>query len=615
MAVTLKSIAKGKRLKPPKVVLYGVGGMGKALANGEPVLTPSGFVPIESLVVGDSVCTPSGRVALVSGVYPQGKKECARVTTTLGGEVIASMDHLWVTRDSRGIEGVRTTKAISDTLMYGKNRNHALPLVAAQELDDGWRELDVQPYTLGAWIGDGSKDSPVITCPDGEVFESVCSESPGMVVRHRENRGRCRSILVTTKVGSGGAAANPFIEGLRTLGLWGLGSHERFIPEKYLFASVADRISILTGLMDTDGYVSGLGTVQYTTTSQRLASDVQFLVQSVGGSAKISSRIGSYRKGVSIVKCRRAYTLTMSLPDGIIPLTVERKRSRVKDTEDRYRRHFISSVEHVGIRNCTCIAVDDPDRMFITRSFMPTHNTTFAASAPNPIFLCTEEGQGALDIARFEPRDGDPIIESWPELLECVGALYNEEHDYQTVVIDTLDFAEPLLHKHTAKEHGKKDIEAFGYGKGYTYALDEARILLAGLDALRNDRGMVIVLLAHCEVKKFDSPDSDSFDRWKLRLRDNFAALVHDWSDALLFINYRSRIVKEDAGFNKERSRAVGHGERVIYTEARPAWQAKNRYALPPELIITNVERPWLVLQNAIAEAHSADVTQEDNNG
>ncbi len=236
--------------------------------------------------------------------------------------------------------------------------------------------------------------------------------------------------------------------------------------------------------------------------------------------------------------------------------------------------------------------------------------TSFAASAPNPIFICTEDGLGALDFERFESNAGDPTVKSWQEILECVSILYREDHEYQTLVIDTIDFAEPMLHKYTADKHNKADIEAFGYGKGYVKALDELRVLLEGLDALRNQKGMCIILLAHCSAKKFESPDTESYHRWNLKLHEKASELIHDWSDALLFANYRSNIIKEDAGFNKQRKRAVGQGERVIFTEARPAWQAKNRYRLPSELIMP-IDNSWMVFQNAIAASHSATLPNE----
>ena len=221
--------------------------------------------------------------------------------------------------------------------------------------------------------------------------------------------------------------------------------------------------------------------------------------------------------------------------------------------------------------------------------------TTWATGAPNPIFLCTEEGLGNLDVARFELRKDDPVLRTWEELLGCCASLYNDKHDYQTVVIDSIDLAEPLLWRFTAAKYGEANIESFGYGKGYGYAVDEARALLQWLDLLRNERNMAVVCICHSETKTFHCPNAESYDRYKLRLQDRLAAAVHDWSDALLFANYRAVVIKDDEGFKKTRKRGVGMGERVVYTEERPAYWAKNRYGLPPEL-----ELSWAAFQNAI---------------
>lgn len=224
--------------------------------------------------------------------------------------------------------------------------------------------------------------------------------------------------------------------------------------------------------------------------------------------------------------------------------------------------------------------------------------TTFASMAPKPIFAFTEEGQGHLPVARFEPRKEDPVLRSWQELLDCVTALHGD-HGYQSLVIDTIDFAEPMLWEHTAEKHGKDDIEAFGFGKGYIYAADEARVLLRGLDSLRNTKGMAIIILAHSDTKRFDAPDHEAYDRYKMRLNDRLGHLIHDWSDALLFANWKTHVVKDVQGAGKtkkETARGVGSGERVMYSEERPAWWAKNRYSLPFELPLD-----WNTLQNAIA--------------
>lgn len=221
--------------------------------------------------------------------------------------------------------------------------------------------------------------------------------------------------------------------------------------------------------------------------------------------------------------------------------------------------------------------------------------TTFAAAAPKPIFLFTEEGQGSLDIARFEPRKDDPVLKTWPEIVECCQSLYDDPHDYETVVLDSIDFAEPLLWTYTAEKYKQPDIEGFGYGKGYAKAVDEARGLFGWFDALRNDRNMAIVLIAHSETKKYEAPDAESYHRYKMRLQDRFSAYVEFWADALLFANYKTVVVTDDEGFNRERKRGVGVGERVIYTVERPAFHAKNRYGLPFELPLS-----WSAFQQAI---------------
>lgn len=210
--------------------------------------------------------------------------------------------------------------------------------------------------------------------------------------------------------------------------------------------------------------------------------------------------------------------------------------------------------------------------------------TTFAASAPSPIFLCTEDGLGSLDVSRFEVREGDPLLRSWKEILDCVATLYTEEHSYQTVVLDTIDFAEPLLWEHVCQEDGKKHIEEYGYGKGYVRAIDEARKLLDGLEALRNERDMAVILIAHNEVRSHYAPDAPEYSRYQLRLQTRLASLIHDWPDALLFAQWKVHVVQEDKGFHLKRGRGVGTGERVLYTEERPGWWAKNRYGLPAEL-------------------------------
>ena len=208
--------------------------------------------------------------------------------------------------------------------------------------------------------------------------------------------------------------------------------------------------------------------------------------------------------------------------------------------------------------------------------------TTFAAAMPDPIFLPVEDGLGQLNVEAF------PRPTSYNEVIEAVASLLQGDHSYQTLVLDSLDKLEPLIWDHVCEnvphEKGGKvePIEQFGYGKGYTHALDEWRRLLRGLDLLREEKGMAIVTIAHSAVVRFESPDTDPYERYQLRLHKGADATICDWADAVLFANYK--VVTVDAGGTSNKKRGIGSGERLLYTNERPAFKAKNRYSMPDQL-------------------------------
>lgn len=218
--------------------------------------------------------------------------------------------------------------------------------------------------------------------------------------------------------------------------------------------------------------------------------------------------------------------------------------------------------------------------------------STFAASAPKPIVIQTEEGLDGLDVPAF------PLAKSFNDVLAAIGSLYSEDHDFQTVVIDSLDWLEPLIWKHTAEAHGKEDLEAFGYGKGYLYAADTWRLFLDGLNALRNERGMAVICLAHHQIKRFDSPDSDPYDRYQIKLHDRASAIVQEWADVIGFANYEVLTTKTEVGFNQKVTRGIGTGRRMLHLVEQPAYQAGNRYGLPSAVDLT-----WPAFISAFAQS------------
>jgi hypothetical protein len=202
--------------------------------------------------------------------------------------------------------------------------------------------------------------------------------------------------------------------------------------------------------------------------------------------------------------------------------------------------------------------------------------TSFAASAPAPIFLQTEDGLGLIDRPTFG------LLRSFDEVMQAVGSLYSEDHKYQTLVLDSVDHLEPLVWAQVCKDNGWPNIETPGYGKGYVAALDMWRLLIDGLRALRDDRQMSIILIAHSQISRFEAPDSEPYDRYSPKIHKGASALLQEAMDNVLFANYRISTVKSDAGFGKKVTRAVGGGDRVLYTEERPAYLAKQRYNLEP---------------------------------
>lgn len=217
--------------------------------------------------------------------------------------------------------------------------------------------------------------------------------------------------------------------------------------------------------------------------------------------------------------------------------------------------------------------------------------TTFAGGAPDPIYILTEAGLGKLEVPHF------PVAESYSDVMEALAALYTEAHEFRTLVVDSVDWLEPLIWAAVCKANGWGSIEDAGYGKGYITALELWRQYLAGLDALRDRKRMTIVEVAHADIRRFDSPEHEPFDRYVIKLHPRAAALLQEHADIIGFANYRVSTAKADVGFNRKVVRAVGSGERLLHLTERPAFIAKNRYGLPDTIPLS-----W----HALAEAMPA---------
>ncbi len=213
--------------------------------------------------------------------------------------------------------------------------------------------------------------------------------------------------------------------------------------------------------------------------------------------------------------------------------------------------------------------------------------TTMAAGAPAPVLLAIEDGVGLLDV----PHWGN--FESFGDVIEALGALYSEEHDHKTLIVDSLDWLEPLVWQEACHRNGWASIETPDYGKGYVAALHVWSEYIDGIKALRDEAGITIVQIAHNSIKRFDSPESDPYDRYQIKLHDRASALLQEHADLVAFMTHRVSTKEKDVGFNKRVTRAVGGGNRVLYTEERPAYLAKNRLGLPHAIDLPTKPQAW----------------------
>ena len=226
--------------------------------------------------------------------------------------------------------------------------------------------------------------------------------------------------------------------------------------------------------------------------------------------------------------------------------------------------------------------------------------STFAATFQKPILLRFEDGAAALDIPTF------------PKVFTCLGDLNKAikalkgQHDFKTVIIDSLDWMEPHVWNHTCQKHEAdpdKGIEQFGYGKGYVHADKVWQNIQKELTKTCLDRGMNVIVIAHAVPVTVDPPDSDPYQRYSLKLHKRAAALWMEWADMILFANYKMHVVK-DANDKKAKGKAIGAGERLIYTQERPAYQAKSRWPLDEEIRIGN-DPTWSAFHENLMEATS----------
>jgi len=387
-------LLKGGLAKGEIGVILAPTGVGKSLSISEPVLTPLGWVKMGDLKVGDEVIGADGKTQYVIGVYPQGVRPIYKVEFTDNTYVNCDEEHLWsvntlnmrtaktriegksIYKPNYGYKVVKTSDMMNDIKKRGRY-NYRLPIVEPVEFEK--KGISIDPYLLGLLLGDGyignGTGNPTITTKDDELFENIKH-----LDIHTSFTEYQKTEIRTIKVIRLKSSVH---KQLTELNLKGCLSNDKFIPKDYLYNSLNVRLSILQGLMDTDGYVDKKGTVQFTTVSKQLSEDVRELALSLGGTVRISTKTPTFKHNGVKKEGQLSYNVTMSFANNIVPFKLIRKVDRYYKRTKYIEQKYVKSITYSHDEEAVCIKVSNPDCLFVTRDYVLTHNTTFMTKIAN----------------------------------------------------------------------------------------------------------------------------------------------------------------------------------------------------------------------------------------
>lgn len=364
---------------------------GKALIFNELVCTPFGFRKIQDIKAGDIITGLDGGMQRVVYNSYQGFKECVRLKFVDGSYADCCIDHLWNIKQSNHCSKKRalynlpledewrvwTTQMIIDHMEKQKGkkqpRHLSVPLCKPVRFTKGkYFKPKFSPYLIGALIGDGciadsviSKNCCYLFNPDEEVIGEF-KKSVGYSSCEFEKG--CYRMRINDK---------ELIAEIQKLNITGRAA-DKHVPDMYLYGTLEERWALVQGLMDTDGTIDERGHLSYTTISKQLAEDVKFLINSLGGLATIGRGTAGYRNSNGeFIQCNDAYTLYIRIPDAERMFRVKRKKERCKPYNGgiSINARRIIGYEMIGKKECCCIAVTNPDSLFLTRDFIVTHNS------------------------------------------------------------------------------------------------------------------------------------------------------------------------------------------------------------------------------------------------
>jgi DNA polymerase III delta prime subunit len=463
----------------PHVLFSGSTGTGKAQPLSSKVLTPKGWVLMQDLQLGDIVVTPSGRNAPIIGIFPQGLKTVYQIVFDDGKTTQACAEHLWEVKHSDWRKksknenyGIRVlpTDSLEDKLQKLSliKTNHRLGIRLCEPVDFSTENnLPIHPYVLGCLLGDGcltEEGSIRISSADEELltkFESLLPEGLRLSqCGQYDYRIIGKNGFNFLRKNKKGIFCNPLKIALNDLGLIGTYSHTKFIPEGYKYAPLNARKELLMGLMDTDGTVCsdnsithrGGGALSYCSVSQTLSKDVQELVWSLGGIAKITIKTPSYtyKKEKKLGRLAYSVNIRMKNPEQVFSLSRKIKKCPEKY---QYKGSICNNIKSITALDekveMQCIMIDDPEHLYITDDYIPTHNTALAE------LLMKELGIPKGDILKKNASKERRIDDLQNSIVNFASTWALNDTGFKYVILDEADTLSPLSQKFLRGEMDK----------------------------------------------------------------------------------------------------------------------------------------------------------------
>ena len=365
----------------------------------ELVATPNGFTTMGSLQIGDEVMNPDGKPTRVIEIFEQGYKDVYQLELADGRTVRCGADHLWevICANNHFKHKVVTTHDLmtlglfNHTTVNGKQYNvYKYYLPAIQPVQYSEKQQNIHPYVLGALLGDGAltKRTPKISSMDQPILDRLQELLGDGFEFKYDPTTTCEYRIVDKErflhkdeFKNGQYGVNRLHRWLEDLNLC-VGCEYKYIPDQYKFGSVEQRIELVKGLMDTDGYISKDGSMMFANTSKQLIDDFVEVIRSLGLLCTVVRKdpaSGGVYNGRTIFGTKFSYNVYIKGNPDIFYLP--RKRNRI-----RFDRKFSNKVAIVDIKwlgeqeQQRCIMVDNPNHLYLTRDYIPTHNSFKGAS-------------------------------------------------------------------------------------------------------------------------------------------------------------------------------------------------------------------------------------------